>query len=507
MFYYKMKFSALVLLVMSMGVSSVFGQETGTTAVLGDVPVVYQTRERDAPEWIRMDLDALRVRAKAGGWTFNVGFTSAFNLKMDELAATVIPENFLTLAKAQEEFALRANAVADESARLAGVSTPKYLGTCNPANSSFNWRDEGKVTAVRDQSRCGSCWAFTAAAAFESAYLIRNNTAVDVSEQHMLDCASSSASTDAGSCLGGWYHPVFEWMIAKGVAADGSSTYEAQEKQCAPNIVSQYRAIAWSFVTAQHEIPLISEIKDAICTYGPVAAAMRATPELQAYTNGVFNAQSAGNVNHAVAIVGWDDNKNAWLIKNSWSDLWGEAGYGWIKYNVNKIGYASAWVRPQEINISLETGALEKAWKQALPNIGAALEDITRDAESPLTETDVLANFESLDGFESDPNVKAPSATRNRPTVWIQYSNADQQQVISALREGLQSQDYFVPSAEKLDPSRLPNRLEIRVGSESDLGSAEDIKRSLESFGLTEGTIKTFEQIPPGSIEVWLPRG
>ena len=89
-------------------------------------------------------------------------------------------------------------------------------------------------------------------------------------------------------------------------------------------------------------------MKDAICKYGPIAACVKVTEPFQAYVGGIFdeNARTAGpkDINHAITIVGWDDSKKAYLIKNSWGTEWGEKGYMWIEYGCNNIGYGATWV-------------------------------------------------------------------------------------------------------------------------------------------------------------------
>jgi cathepsin L len=298
----------------------------------------YSTNIRIDEEQIQSQLKDLQYRAEKEDWSFEVGYNKAMDIPLEQLARLELPKNWRELAVKQNAFAHKITKIDRE---LFGNYFDYVYKGCHAGKSKFSWTDLGKVTPVRNQSSCGSCWAFAAMGAYESSYLIRNNISIDASEQDILNCAG------AGTCSGGWYDPVFDFMLTNGVASEVNEPYQAIDGFCSASISKPYRAINWGFVTAKNDIPSVSEIKDALCQYGPLSVAVNATSAFQAYTGGVFNESANNGINHAVTIVGWDDNKNAWLIKNSWGSWWGDNGYMWIDYNSNNIGYAATWVQAQ----------------------------------------------------------------------------------------------------------------------------------------------------------------
>jgi hypothetical protein len=88
----------------------------------------------------------------------------------------------------------------------------------------------------------------------------------------------------------------------------------------------------------------VAELKAALLVHGPITTCIRSTSLFEAYAGGVFNQHAAGATNHVVLLVGWDDSKMAWRIKNSWGKDWGEDGFGWVAYGSNSIGFGSTWV-------------------------------------------------------------------------------------------------------------------------------------------------------------------
>ncbi len=218
----------------------------------------------------------------------------------------------------------------------------------DPDAKAFNWVEQKKVTTVKYQGRCGSCWSFTSMAVLEAAELIRNGLDLDFSEQYILDCAVDRRGADCGSCGGGWYGGVFDFLMGNSADMESNRPYQERESSCMPAKSRDYKVEAWGYIRRDAGIPSVREMKEALCKYGPIASTVKVTPAFQAYAGGIFDEHASvtgpRDVNHAITIVGWDDSKKAYLVKNSWGPAWGENGYIWVEYDCNNIGYGSAWV-------------------------------------------------------------------------------------------------------------------------------------------------------------------
>jgi C1A family cysteine protease len=213
--------------------------------------------------------------------------------------------------------------------------------------AAFNWRDASQLTTVQYQGICGSCWAFTAAAVYEGNYKMKNDRVLDISEQFILDCAVDRNGNDAGSCDGGWYGGVFDYLMTKGAQVEKDKPYQGKQGFCGTAGNSKYKVVKWGYIRRDAGIPSVKEMKEALAKYGAIAACVKVTPAFQAYKSGIFDehasVSSPNDVNHAITIVGWDDNKQAYLVKNSWGPGWGDKGYVWVEYGSNNIGYGAAW--------------------------------------------------------------------------------------------------------------------------------------------------------------------
>lgn len=310
--------------------------------------VALKSRELSAPAAVKSRLEGIRAALKAEGSTFEVGYTEAMDKPLEQLCGLQVPAD--AAVRAQAQMALSAKMMAEDSDEIAAhtkatpgfkVAAAQGLATGGVGASVFNWVTLGKVTPVRNQGGCGSCWVFGTMAAFETSWAIRNHAMIDTSEQDVLSCSKTLAGNGSGSCSGGWMEWVTKYLVVKGTGTEASKPYTASNGTCTA-IAKPYFASAWGFV-AGTGLPTVAQLKAALVAHGTLSVGVMATSAFQAYTGGVFN-QSVAGLNHCVAIVGWDDGKGAWLIKNSWGTGWGMGGYMWIKYGANGIGSHAVWV-------------------------------------------------------------------------------------------------------------------------------------------------------------------
>lgn len=331
--------------------------------------VNYALREQLAPLVIRERLQRIRSEIAAKRLTFEVGYTTAMDVPLSKLAGTRAIPNLEQVAAEQNRLATDLLQIERRAFAEYVLVNPKAILQieCSAGLNNFSWVARGKVTPIRDQDGCASCWAFGTTAAFEGSYAIRNNSLVDASEQDMLNCSG------VGTCSGGVAPHVYNRIVSSGIATEAGYPYTATDASCSLGPSRPYRAVTWGYVAASGGIPSVAAAKAALCDHGPLSAALLATDAFQAYRGpGTFNETTPPGINHTISIVGWDDTRHAWLIKNSWGTGWGMNGYGWIDYGSANIGSQAAWVDAARVFLKLppiyrERLRLRIPWPEPLP--------------------------------------------------------------------------------------------------------------------------------------------
>jgi C1A family cysteine protease len=241
------------------------------------------------------------------------------------------PTSLSTLPPEDQERRLGLRLEPEEMARIATMMDEEPLRAAE-FPPGWDWRDVAGAdwtTPVRDQEGCGSCVAFGVVAVLEAMLKRHHGDAElqpDLSEAHLFYCGCGDC------CTRGWW-PTYALDFAQdnGVADEACFPYQDRDLPCSA-ACSDWRSRAVKVVDWQEVIDGGAR-KEWLSTRGPMVGCLAVYRDFYSYTSGVYRRTSddlAGY--HAVCVVGYVEDEQAWICKNSWGSDWGDRG--WFK-----IGY------------------------------------------------------------------------------------------------------------------------------------------------------------------------
>lgn len=222
------------------------------------------------------------------------------------------------------------------------------------------WSSCKSISNIRDQSMCGSCWAFGAVEAQSDRLCIasKGKVSVELSAEDMLSCCDQCGM----GCDGGYPESAWQYFADTGLVTE--TVYPYAFPECEHHVQgpkppcgaikptpacdkSKLSSTKYYGASAYAVSGSIADIQKEIMTNGPVEGAFSVYSDFLSYKSGVYQHKTGSMLGgHAIKIMGWGEENSTpyWLVANSWNEDWGDKGTFKILRGSDECGIDSQMV-------------------------------------------------------------------------------------------------------------------------------------------------------------------
>jgi len=270
---------------------------------------------------------AMDMRTRYGIWRKNVDYINMWNGRNSSTVLAMNKFGDMTNTEFAQYFLGFKQSKNTKAATIAGrAGLP----------DSWDWRQQGAVTGIKNQEQCGSCWSFSTTGSVEGCHFLGAKSLVSLSEQNLMDCSYSQGNQ---GCDGGLMTQAMDYIISNGgIDTESSYPYTAQDGTCNYNAANSGSTLSsYNNVASGDE----GALQTAVYT-GPTSVAIDASQSsFQFYSSGVYSDPdcSSSQLDHGVLAIGWGTSSGQayWIVKNSWGTDWGQQGFIWMARNDNNM--------------------------------------------------------------------------------------------------------------------------------------------------------------------------
>ena len=176
-------------------------------------------------------------------------FQSAMHMTMLSFASNVQPDSTIAVVLGlllnhfdADETLLHKNSVTPQEFRqvllpprpVSSLPTHKYhkfrVTSDREAPDSFDWRDKGVVSNVKNQGSARSCWAFSTVGNVEGQWALKTGNVTSLSAEQLVECDDQNCGA-----YGGWPYLAYSYIEkVGGISSENVYPYCVGDKKCFP---------------------------------------------------------------------------------------------------------------------------------------------------------------------------------------------------------------------------------------------------------------------------------